>query len=282
MSKTVHTLLQKHLNWEPAKVKLEEISLGFTNQSYRAVYDGVSYFVRLHADHPERRAISREREVRCLCEAASLGIAPEVVCHSEDLLVLHFIEGVHKSTSEDPGELGDLVDCFASLHQRTKSSHGLHPAVLTREFIHIPGVKEVLSTSAAPVNSLLDRIESTVDIPLFALCHMDPNPWNVLYTDEGVYLLDWEYAAHSDPVFDVAMLAIHHSFSIESCTHLLERYTRQASLEVSADKMKQYYILATIRRGLWNAMHHLHTKQAAHKQAAERWLEKALVDGENA
>ena len=57
-----------------------------------------------------------------------------------------------------------------------------------------------------------------------APCHNDPLCENWVYGDNRMYLIDWEYAAMNDPMWDVAVVSIESSMGIDEDQVLLSSY----------------------------------------------------------
>jgi len=53
-------------------------------------------------------------------------------------------------------------------------------------------------------------------------CHNDPNPRNILFDGERVWLIDWEMAFRNDPLVDLAILTTEHFEAPELEDVLLE------------------------------------------------------------
>ena len=58
-------------------------------------------------------------------------------------------------------------------------------------------------------------------------CHNDLLPGNVLFADDRVWLLDFEYAGMNDVFFDLANLSVNSELSPESDDRLLTLYFGQ-------------------------------------------------------
>lgn len=56
------------------------------------------------------------------------------------------------------------------------------------------------------------------------LCHIDSCADNILITNSGSKLIDWEYASMQDPLLDIAMFAIYSFMSFDDVDKLIEYY----------------------------------------------------------
>ena len=81
------------------------------------------------------------------------------------------------------------------------------------------------------------------------LCHIDPVCTNFLvFADETIKLIDWEYAGMSDPIMDVAMFGIYQTYSKPQVDRLLELYLDK---KPSAFQYKVYYSYVALASYLW-------------------------------
>jgi len=58
--------------------------------------------------------------------------------------------------------------------------------------------------------------------------HNDPNPRNVLFDGERLWLIDWETSYHNDPMVDIAILADNFAPAGEPARQLLQSWLRRA------------------------------------------------------
>ena len=64
------------------------------------------------------------------------------------------------------------------------------------------------------------------------LCHIDAVQDNFIFTEEGVKMIDWEYAGMADPLLDIAMGAIYSYMDFKKAKGLLEDYLQVAQEEI--------------------------------------------------
>lgn len=57
-----------------------------------------------------------------------------------------------------------------------------------------------------------------------ALCHIDANPDNFIFSKNHLYLIDWEYAGMQDPDIDIAMFAIYAMYDQQKIDKLIQFY----------------------------------------------------------
>jgi Ser/Thr protein kinase RdoA (MazF antagonist) len=115
---------------------------------------------------------------------------------------------------EYPGGPGALLGALGELARRLQATPmfahvGDYPVVLGY-------MLERMRTSGAFAPGLLDahaeefariRADYRWDSAALVSSHNDPNPRNILYDGERLWLVDWETAYRNDPLIDVAILA---------------------------------------------------------------------------
>lgn len=170
-----------------------------------------TYVLRIE---PERVALHhRERGFACLSAAAAAGVAPAV--HHGDpatgLTIMDFISS--RRLSEHAGGSVATVRMLGALVARLQAtppfpSTGTYPEVvasllasLSASEFFAPGELDQHAAGLARICAALPWDTSSL-----VSCHNDPNPRNILFDGERVWLIDWELACRNDPLVDIAIL----------------------------------------------------------------------------
>jgi aminoglycoside phosphotransferase (APT) family kinase protein len=180
-------------------------------QIFRFEVRSRSYVLRVE---PDRVALSdQERGFACMTAAAKAGAAPPV--HFADaatgVAIMDFIAG--RPLSDHPGgplglvrALGALIakvqqtPPFPSLGDYLESLGGMLGR-LTQSGIFAPGGLDPHAAGLARMRAALPWDAATL-----VSCHNDPNPRNMIFDGERVWLIDWELAFRNHPLVDVAIL----------------------------------------------------------------------------
>lgn len=84
------------------------------------------------------------------------------------------------------------------------------------------------------------------------LTHIDAIPDNFLLDREnGVTLIDWEYAAMADPDWDLAMFAVYAGYGEDETKRLLSLYTEQAETDLPEASVYKIYAMMALAGCLW-------------------------------
>ena len=186
-----------------------------------------TYVLRIE---PERVAVrDRQRGIACMVAAASAGAAPPVHYHdpTTGVIIMDFVSG--RPLSKHPGGpvgmvralgaliarvqatppfpiLGDYKEVIGSMLTGLSRSSFFEPGQLDP---HVEGFARICAALSWDTSSLVSR-------------HNDPNPRNILFDGERVWLIDWELAFRNDPLVDVAILTTEFAETPELEDALLE------------------------------------------------------------
>ncbi len=151
-----------------------------------------------------------------IAHAADLGPEPLACDPARGLLVTRYLEGAAWTSCETPdwrahGELLQHV-------------HELPPAS-AKQFDAVAVARRYRQgTTAAHADALLERVEVLAaalnDDGRTRLCHHDAHRGNIIGTAPA-RLIDWEYAARGDPLFDLAVVCRFHDLQPGQCAGLL-------------------------------------------------------------
>jgi hypothetical protein len=170
-----------------------------------------NYVLRIE---PERVALHhRQRGFACMVAAAVAGAAPPVHYHDAvtGVAIMDFVSG--RPLSEHPGGNAGLARALGALISRVQATPpfpmlGSFPEVigsvlagLRQSSFFAPGQLDPHAEGLARIFAALSW-----DISSMVSCHNDPNPRNILFDGEQVWLIDWEMAFRNDPLVDLAIL----------------------------------------------------------------------------
>jgi thiamine kinase-like enzyme len=198
----------------------------FTNRIYRIERDGAAFILRLPGQGTERY-IDRVSEIANIRAAASIGIAPAVVFAdaASGVMVTRFVEGAEPLSAQRLKSKANLIGSVDLLHR-------LHNSGLTFKGVMrlYPKMDEYLTLAPAPellpLRRAVEPLRPTLEAGWGPLrpCHIDPAPPNFIAAGAVRYLVDWEYAAMCEPLWDLAGLSIEGEFDTQQDTAMLTRY----------------------------------------------------------
>ena len=242
---------------------LIEPACGLTNRSYRLTIGSDQYMLRLPGPGTESY-VDREQEAHNARAAAHLGIAPEVMycdprAGTQLVRYINDARALDAQSLRDPATLELTVELLARLHRSGSAFRGemaLFPK-LDQYFqlaeARMPDALRELDALRRRAQALRPRLEARRE-PLCP-CHIDPTPPNFLMVagpEPQLYLLDWEYSARCEPVWDLADLAAEAEFTEEQDARLLSYYYGRVSAE-RADRFVLYKALLHLLAAAWGA-----------------------------
>lgn len=231
--------------------RLTALKGGTTNTTWLVEKDGQR--ATLKAD-PTPRGFpfaGRETEARIQRVAAEHGLASDVIYASPTVLLTDFADG-SVWTTEDLRD-GDNLVLLARLLRRV---HSLPPtgrrfdAKRAADF-YARRIAANKSVDPAKVDEHVSILHSLPAAAELCCCHNDAVAGNILATPE-LRLIDWEYAADNDPMFDLAIVAVHHDLDLLQTASLLDGYAADSAdqfRERLACEIRRYRALAW----LWQA-----------------------------
>jgi thiamine kinase-like enzyme len=227
---------------------------GITNRNYRVRFGDRDTVVRLPGKDTSLLGISRLAEKEANETAAELGLAPAVVAVEEDCLVTEFvtcepsdaatldIEGVaralrafHESGLVLPVRfwVPDLLIEYAEI---VRSRGGSLPA-------QYPAAQELVA-----------RIAEALPLDEPVPCHNDLLPANVLRTERGVMLVDWEYAGMGHRLFDLGNLAVNCQFDSAAELRLLTAYRGASPTSEQMESLRLMRLMSDAREAAWGVV----------------------------
>lgn len=243
------TLFAELPQWELKAAELTPFGEGMTNQNFLLKLHQKKYFVRMGSPSREALGTNAERERLVTLCAASMGLAPPVLVEDLNLgiLVMPFIES-QKIDLHEESELKRAIKLLKIWHNSSvELPFSSHPEQLIVSYLNQLDKLQISLT--LNLKTLIDsrpKLSPATLVP----CHLDMWSKNVLDDGQRLWLIDWEYGAMCDPLFDLASLSSAEFFTDEEMERLLIFYDPLATKE-SHNRLRQWRILADIRWGLW-------------------------------
>ena len=242
------TALCRHLEFFTGHppLAISPLSNGDLNLNYRVETCRGLYVVRRYP--ASSRLVCRQQELRCQHAAAVAGIAPAPLCLNNHLQVLisEFIEGGNAFIFAEQ-KIPILACTLAKLHQLPTQTAVLQPVPYLEQLaLHVRELfidnDEVLFKTLLAVAESYQLLAND-----YVLCHMDLHAGNMLWKDNALWLLDFEYAQLADSCLDLAAVSLNFQLSDEAEELLLTAYRQQrATGTVSSEQLKAKLLLAKI------------------------------------
>jgi len=237
-------------------VAVERLCRGLVNESHRVLRDGRIYSLRMPAPTHVPIGVDREWECRVLALASAAGIAPVIECCEPRLgvLVARWEEG--QALNAEEARRPDTGARVADLARRV---HALALPADVRALSAADWIEHYrdaltrlpMSTGRAPRAQALaagaDRLQVEAERRLGVLetlprgpgvlCHSDLHPANLVASERGLVLLDWEYAHVSEALWDVAGWACNNDLDPPARDLLLASYLGRPATRVEERRL---------------------------------------------
>jgi len=238
---------------------------GLSNRNYRLRNSHADLMLRLPGPGTEQM-VDRAAEAHNVQLAAQLGLCPPLLHQDEHgVQLFRYLGDARPLTGRDCREPAMLERIGAKLARLHGSGMVFRGQVALDETLEryrrlaapLPDDVEAMLDATAPLRAWL---AASHEAP--APCHLDPHPGNILLgADNRLYLIDWEYSAMGEPLWDLATLAGEARLDDMAMATLLQVHGRRADRE-NLYRLGVYRGLLDCLALLWWNMHHPTESQA--------------------
>ena len=219
---------------------------GLTNGAYKVETRSGRYAFKLLNPGTSWQKIDRAAELAIMEGAAAIGVAPKCLLAdaNKGFVVSEFLEPV--AAPQNPYD--ELAPVLRKLQGLSLASlPQLNPVAACQQYlgkiaakgVEYPAVEKLVET--VDFSSLEKILEPQV------LCHGDLVPENILYTGEGIKLIDFEFSGMGHQVWDVAYLRSFCKGDRET-----QDWLSSFSVEMPAEEFERLVDLATLLSLLWS------------------------------
>jgi len=228
---------------------------GMTNRSYSFILKDRHYLARIPGEGTDR-LIDRRNEYAVYQKISSLEICDDLVYIDPETgyKITVYWKNVRVC---NPHDLRDVKACMFKL----RSFHGAELEVphffdiferieFYESLWNQPSCYEDYAKTKADVMFLHKYIASLS--PKLALTHIDAVPDNFLiFEDNEIRLIDWEYASMQDPHVDIAMFAVYAMYNRDQVESLIDAYfTEGCPIDIRA-KIYAYIAICGLLWSNW-------------------------------
>ncbi len=244
-------------------VKVEPLKGGLSNESFTAEDDTGKYVVRLGDDVPVHH-VFRERECMTSRAAHAAGFAPELFHAEPGAMVFRFVTGKTYRAEDVQANIARLAGFMRRFH-REMPAYVRGPAAYFSPFHYVRDYAATMAAGGSRFVPDLERFQTLSDsfeqaqVPLRPVFgHHDWLPANVIDDGNRLWLIDFEYAAFSTPMFDLANLASNARFTAAQDRILLNHYF---GFEATGAQVRAHAAMkcaSLLREAMWSMVSELH------------------------
>ncbi|MBT3332920.1 MAG: phosphotransferase family protein [Rhodospirillaceae bacterium] len=236
---------------------------GISNDNYLVADDTGKYVVRVNGDVPEH-GVLRLNDANCNRAAAAIGVAPEVHFAGPDAIVVRYVEG--RTFGEEDVRVQENLEPILTLLKRTHDEGFAHvrgpvcafwPFRVCRDYAHF--LEEAgnitdreLTREISRLRSVNAALESSIGPIIPVLGHNDLLAANFIDDGEKIWLIDWEHAGMTSPLFDLGNLVSNNELSSGQEAWLLENYFERALEEGLYSRYHAMKCASLLREAMWS------------------------------
>lgn len=211
----VEILLEQALfdwqRWSASKpVVIGPLKGGLTNHSFLVEAGSQRAVVRINAENSRSLGIDRQQEAEILSLLQPMGCVPKIHFMNDQVLISEFIDG-RQWTCDDLKNTENL-EKITQLLNKTQviplPENSKKRCYVNYCQHYIQQLPESRQASEKNVIKELVCVAQEVDQSIWepVISHHDLVPENLLEAEQGLFLLDWEYAAYGHPAIDFVRL----------------------------------------------------------------------------
>ena len=282
-----HDLIRSLPIWSGA-IEIAPLKGGLSNEGYIVADAGVRHVIRLGEDVPVHH-VSRVNEVMASQAAHVAGFAPELIHHQPGLLVFQFIDGKTYGEDDVHANVSRIVSLMKDFHTRMPHHVG-GPGRLFWVFHIIRDYARTLEAAGSRFTDDLPRYlnwsesfeQAQPALPI-VYGHSDLLPANFIDDGKKIWLIDYEYAAYSTPMFDLANLASNAQFNADQDAALLVNYFGTAPDDELLQGLSAMKCASLLREAMWSMVseHHLSAPGVDYAAYSDEILERFMSEVED-
>jgi thiamine kinase len=198
-------------SWSASKpVVVGTLQGGRTNNSFLIEAGSLQAVLRINAENSQCLGIDRRREADILSLLQPVGCIPKIYLMNDQVLVSEFIIG-HQWTDDYLKSTGNLEKITQLLNKiqaisLPENSQRRRYVDYCQHYIQqLPESRQASETSVIKeLISVAEQVDQGGWVPVIS--HHDLVPENLIETEQGLFILDWEYAAYGHPAIDLVRL----------------------------------------------------------------------------
>lgn len=202
---------------------------GLTGLSRKIELGEATLLARYQQPQAPIPGVDRRREYRILRKLSVTGLAPEAIGYADNWLLLRWQAGECFSEAAFLQELLSITARVAQLHRQKLSGYRLRLLRLLEQYWQISRPERRRCCWLRALRRLQQQGEPQ---PLrLSLLHMDIHPGNIIRGQDGLTLIDWEYASDGDVALELAAIVLGNHLNDTQQQQMIEYYATLQKLD---------------------------------------------------
>jgi thiamine kinase-like enzyme len=238
---------------------------GISNESWVVTDSTGKHVVRFGHDFPFHH-VDRSREVMTAQAAGEAGFAPALLHSAPGVMVTRYLGAKTYGPLDVQVNLLDIAALLRRFHRAMPQHvHGpgffFWPFHVVRDYARTLKRDHSRMTPQLPRYLALATALEAVQVPLpIVFAHNDLLPANILDDGARLWLIDFEYAGFSTPLFDLAGLSSNAGFGPDATEELLGTYFDATPGRDLRRAMAAMQCASLLREAMWSMVSELHLK----------------------
>ena len=256
MKLSIDRLIKLIPGWSGKLIKVNPINSGITNINFEVNVDKNKYFLSMPYSKSELLNIDYRNKYYNNKICGEMNISPRVIhfIESDNLLVTEFIKTKTTSLAMFQSSKG-----IEQLVKNIKLMHNANPFLKNfNMFSQISFYQNILKKDYLPkklfkyVNSI-STLKQKLYIPNDKLvpCHNDLLVENLLYKDNQIFIVDFDYSGNNDPCFELGNLSVEMEFDDEQVNKLVRSYYGEINENIIS-RVNLQGVVSDIGWSLWS------------------------------
>jgi thiamine kinase-like enzyme len=248
-------------------VSVKPLVGGRSNQAYIATDDKASYVVRFCHNIPVHH-VNRDHEAMVSKASAKAGFSPDLVFFemhdSQGIMVFDFITAKTYDASDVTTNIATLTNRLRDFHHKVArqvsgQAHLFNVFHVISDYIATLGkANSQFTDKLETYQKISDQLQEAQIPELIIFGHNDLVPQNILQNDKNIWFIDFEYAAFSTPLSDLANLASNAAFTAEQDKELLGLYFDATATSDQSRAMTALKVALMLRETMWSMVSEIH------------------------
>ena len=250
------SIIQNCFNVEVDEIKnITVLKKGMTNRSFLFECQNQKYIMRIPGEGTDH-LINRKEEADVYQALENRQICDDVLYMNPDngYKITAYLEDATNCDAENWNEVELCMTKLREFHELNLSVDHRFDIFGQIDFYESlwngekSYFKDYEKTKAAifELKKWIDTLDKTE-----TLVHIDAVPDNFLFTNNGIRIIDWEYAGMQDPHVDIAMFSIYSLYSKEQVDRLIDLYFKGEVSPIIRTKIYAYIASAGLLWSNW-------------------------------
>ena len=209
-------------------MNIQPLKKGMTNRSFSFEVNSKRYIMRVPGEGTEK-LINRKHEYDVYQAIKDENICDPVIYMNPEngYKITEYIHDAHAGDSTDFSDVSKCMKKLRNFHNKKLVVNHTFEVFEELEKYEsywqgTPSVYRDYKTTKVHIYELKEFVDAQPKE--WGLSHIDSVPDNFLFSDDELYLIDWEYAGMQDQHIDIAMFAIYSLYDREDVEKLIDAY----------------------------------------------------------